>query len=164
VTTNPNHLEELHPLVTVHKLDLTGREVIAYQGRLIERNVRRVVVDARWRHAARDYGYARFEPGDHFIEYYYCDRWYTVFEIRAAASEVLKGWYCNITYPARVENHEIRSVDLALDLWVYPDRQTLILDEAEFAALPLDPAQRQAAISALAELQALAAAGALPPA
>lgn len=156
--------EDPRPLVIVHKLDLAGREVIAYQGRLVERTARRVVVDARWRHAAHDYGYARFEPGDRFIEYYYCDRWYTVFEVRAAADEALKGWYCNITRPAQVEDDHIRSVDLALDLWVYPDRRTLVLDEAEFTALPLDPAQRQAASAALAELQALAAAGALPPA
>jgi predicted RNA-binding protein associated with RNAse of E/G family len=36
-------------------------------------------------------------------------------------------------------------VDLALDLWVTPDRQQVVLDEDEFAALDLDPDTRSRA-------------------
>jgi hypothetical protein len=156
-------MKDARPLFTVHKLDLTGEEVIAYQGRLIERDARRIVLDAEWTWEARDFGYVTFEPGDRFIEYYYRDRWYTVFEIRARGDGALKGWYCNITRTARIEADAIWSVDLALDLWVYPDGRTLVLDEDEFAALPLGPADRAAASAALDELQVLAAMGALPP-
>ena len=52
--------------------------------------------------------------------------------------------------------------DLALDLWVAPDGRTLVLDEEEFAALPLRPMEREAARRALAELQRLVAQRAAP--
>ncbi len=45
--------------------------------------------------------------------------------------------------------------DLALDLWVAPDGEMLVLDEDEFAALSLSPTEREAAQAALAELQAM---------
>jgi len=45
--------------------------------------------------------------------------------------------------------------DLALDLWVAPDGEMLVLDEDEFAALALPPAEHDAAQQALAELQAM---------
>ena len=44
----------------------------------------------------------------------------------------LKGWYCNVTKPAQVQDDELTFVDLALDLWVWPDRRYLVLDEDEF--------------------------------
>jgi hypothetical protein len=79
---------------------------------------------------------------------------------------VLKGWYCNITRPALFVDGVVTSEDLELDLFVAPDRQRLLrLDQEEFEALALDlrePAARAAALSALAELEALAQAGASP--
>ncbi|HEY74489.1 MAG TPA: DUF402 domain-containing protein, partial [Thermoflexia bacterium] len=67
----------------------------------------------------------------------------------------LKGWYCNITRPARITSDEVAAEDLALDLWVAPDGEMLVLDEDEFAALALPPAEHDAAQQALAELQAM---------
>jgi hypothetical protein len=49
-----------------------------------------------------------------------------------------------------------------LDVWVWPDGRTLILDEDEFAALPLTPAERKKATAALAELCQCAAENKLP--
>jgi hypothetical protein len=63
-------------------------------------------------------------PGDHFYEHYYSERWYNIFEVRSAEG-VLKGWYCNITRPARFEAKLVTSEDLELDLFVAPDRQQL---------------------------------------
>ena len=108
-----------------------------------------------------DLGYVLFEPGDQFTEHFYADRWYNIFEIRAADGR-LKGWYCNVTRPARISDGEIAAEDLALDLWVAPDGAMRVLDEDEFVALPLTPTKREAARAALAELQALAACKAPP--
>jgi protein associated with RNAse G/E len=91
--------------------------------------------------------------GDRFIETYYTDRWYNIFEIQERASDQIKGWYCNIGYPAEIQEMQISYRDLALDLLVYPDGGQLVLDEDEFNALPLSPAVRTAARQALAELQ-----------
>jgi predicted RNA-binding protein associated with RNAse of E/G family len=53
-------------------------------------------------------------------------------------------------------------VDLALDLWIAPDGSALVLDEDEFATLPLAPEEKATARAALDELRALAAAHAGP--
>ena len=97
-----------------------------------------------------------FRQGDRFIETYYTDRWYNIFEVHDREDDRLKGWYCNIAKPAVMEAGErISYVDLALDLWVAPDGTQTVLDEDEFAALALDAETRSKALRGLEELQAL---------
>jgi len=108
---------------------------------------------------ARDLGFVRFEPGDMFTEHYWRDRWYSVKEVRNGAGD-LKGWYCDVARPVRVDGDTVVSVDLELDLWVSADGATLArLDEDEFAASGLaqaDPAAAGLALGALAELERFA--------
>jgi uncharacterized protein len=89
---------------------------------------------------------------DRFIERYYSDRWYNIFEIHDRDDNRLKGWYCNVTRPAEFSPGKIAYVDLALDLLVYPNGKYLVLDEAEFINLPLSNASRDQARQALREL------------
>jgi hypothetical protein len=153
------------PHITVHLLKPAKQKTVTYEGVLLVEAPEYRLVHARWTRAAMDLGYVVFEPGDHFFEHYYAARWYNIFEVRSEAG-VLKGWYCNITRPALFVDGVVTSEDLELDLFVAPDRQRLLrLDEEEFEALALDlrePAARAAALSALAELEALAQAGASP--
>ena len=93
-----------------------------------------------------------FEQNDRFIEHFYADRWYNVFEVHAVQDDHLKGWYCNIVEPAMFSADEIAQVDLALDVWISSDGAHQVLDRAEFDALPLDAAARQQATNALREL------------
>lgn len=102
------------------------------------------------------------EPGDRLVEHHFGDRWYNVFEVYQGDTGRLKGWYCNVTRPAAVEHTQVAADDLALDLWIEPGRPPLILDWDQFQALALSPAERQAALGALEELQNLAEAGKLP--
>lgn len=138
--------------VTIRKLDHTGREIIAYPAQVLERSDDAIVLRTSWDRKAMDLGFVTLEPGDRWTEYFYADRWYNVFEIRASDGR-LKGWYCNVTRPARITDDEVAAEDLALDLWVTPERETQVLDEEEFAALPLGPGERRAARGALAELR-----------
>lgn len=147
--------------VTTRKLDHAGRQVTAYPGRVLRRDGCAIVLGTGWDRAPLDLGYVVCEPGDRWTEYFYTDRWYNIFEIRADDGH-LKGWYCNITRPACVSACEVAAEDLALDLWVAPDGEMQVLDEDEFAALPLTPAEREAAQKALAELQAMVAQKAAP--
>ena len=140
--------------ITIRKLDHAGRQVLAYSGQVLRREGQTIVLRTRWSRAPLDVGYVILEPGDRWTEYFYADRWYNIFEIRAGDG-CLKGWYCNITRPARITACEVAAKDLALDLWVAPDGTMLVLDEDEFAALELTPAEREAAQQALAELQAM---------
>ena len=122
-------------------------------------------IHARWERPRLDLGYVVFDPGDHFYEHFYSERWYTIFELRDEVG-ALKGWYCNITRPARVAGDTITSEDLELDLFVSPDRTNILqLDLDEFAARDLDisdPAAHAAALAALDELDRMARAGTPP--
>ncbi len=116
-------------------------------------------IRAPWLRGRLDLGYVVFEPGDVFIEHYYTDRWYAIFELHAGDG-ALKGWYCNISYPARFTPDAIYSDDLDLDLFVPPDRaRPLRLDIEEFEARGVDrsdPAAYAAAYAAFDELEQLA--------
>jgi predicted RNA-binding protein associated with RNAse of E/G family len=91
------------------------------------------------------------------------NRWYNTFEIHSHGDDHLKGWYCNVGRPAVLESSSRLSyIDLALDLWVAPNRTQTVLDEDEFAALDLDAATRDQARAALKELQKMFADGKNP--
>jgi predicted RNA-binding protein associated with RNAse of E/G family len=147
--------------VTVRKLDHDGQQVTAYPGRVLQRDGRGIVLRTGWNRPPLDVGYVVLEPGDRWAEYFYADRWYNIFEIRAGDGR-LKGWYCNVTRPARITADEVTAEDLALDLWVAPDGEMLVLDEDEFAALRLSPSEREAAQNALTELRTMVARRAAP--
>jgi predicted RNA-binding protein associated with RNAse of E/G family len=151
--------------LTVQKLDHAGKLVTSYPGRIIRRDSASVVLEALWQRDRLELPYVALEPGDRFIEFYFTDRWYNIFEIHAAADDRLKGWYCNISRPARFADGILSAVDLALDLFVYTDGRTLTLDEDEFEALNLesnDPAAWRHALDAVAELQTMIAARRAP--
>ena len=88
--------------------------------------------------------------GDRFVEVYYTDRWYNIFEMYDRDDGRRKDWYCNIGRPAVMETEDVISyVDLALDLWIALDGTQTVLDEDEFAALDLDAETRSRAWAAL---------------
>ena len=143
--------------IIVRKLNLEGEEKINYPGRVLERTASAVVLEAFFSRERMELGYVTLKPGDRFVEYFYADRWYNVFVIYDVDDGRLKGWYCNITRPAIIAGGEVSAVDLELDLWIEPDGRAQVLDEDEFAALPLAPGEAAAARAALDELRALAA-------
>lgn len=138
--------------ITVVKNDHTGREVWRYEGHVLERDDTRVVLEARFNRSDVDLGYVTFRRGDRFVETFYTDRWYNVFQVHDV-DDRLKGWYCNVTRPATIQDGIVRADDLALDVFVYPDGKTIVLDEDEFADLPLADDERQQARQALTEIQ-----------
>ena len=148
--------------VTVYKLDENGEQVWAYPARELARGPHMVRLEAFFNRENIDLGFAIFARGDRFVEYFYNDRWYNVFAVHDGNSTRLKGWYCNICRPAILGEDAIRCEDLALDLWVSADGQSLVLDEDEFAALSLSSEERAVATAALGELLSLAADGGLP--
>jgi predicted RNA-binding protein associated with RNAse of E/G family len=142
--------------ITVHKLDASGREVWAYEGRVLSQDGPELVLEARFDRDDLDLAGLRLRRGDRFVETFYTDRGYNVFAVYASEAGRLKGWYCNITRPACIdtEGGDIRAEDLALDVIVLPDGRSVVLDEDEFAALPLSDAERHQARRALADLRA----------
>lgn len=152
-------------MITIYLEKPHKNTVVTYHGELVQEAPGYRLIHARWERPLLDLGYMTFATGDHFYEHYYTKRWYAVFEIRDM-NGILKGWYCNVTRPARFEPETIRSEDLDLDLFVSPDRTRLLrLDIDEFEARSLacsDPATYAAAYAALEELEQLAQAGQAP--
>lgn len=150
----------------IHKCDHTGRRVLAYTGSLIAivddslsgAGGQVVCIEATFALPDKDAGYHIFRRGDRFVEWFYTRRGYNIFALYDADDGRLKGWYCNITRPARLlpadQPPALEADDLALDLFIDPAGGTLLLDEDEFAALDLSAADRSAARAALAALYA----------
>jgi predicted RNA-binding protein associated with RNAse of E/G family len=143
--------------IVVHKLDVDGSELWRYEGKLLERSETRVSLEAYFDRPDVQFEGLRLRRGDRFVETFYSDRWYNVFAVYDRERGALKGWYCNITRPARFDEGEVYAEDLALDLIVTPDGMQRVLDEADFAELNISRADRQNALQALSELRELAA-------
>ena len=138
--------------IIVIKKNVEGQETWRYSGRVLERQANWLRLEAFFNRPDTPFHGILLANGDRFIETYYTDRWFNVFEMHDRRTDELKGWYCNVTEPAVIEPGQLSYVDLALDLLVYPDKRMLVLDEDEFARLPLDEATSRQARSALDEL------------
>ena len=73
--------------VTIHLLKPGKGTTITYHGELLADEPGHLLVHARWERPPADLGYVIFEPGDHFYEHYYTERWYNIFEIRDDAGQ-----------------------------------------------------------------------------
>ena len=92
---------------------------------------------------------------DRFVETFYSDRWYNIFEIYDRDDNHFKGWYCNIGKPAVIENDFVSYVDLALDLWVSVEGKQSVLDEDDFSELNLPDELNAGALNGLSEVKRL---------
>lgn len=144
--------------IQVVKQDHLGNEVFRYPGHVLTLDDQSVRLEAVFSFEAVPVGEIVLRRGDHFVETFYFDRWYNIFEIHTAADNQLKAYYCNIGFPAKITNGEVSYRDLAIDLLVMPDGHQTILDIDEFKDLPLDTETRQKALDGLALLQAQMAA------
>ena len=133
--------------ITVHKLDEQGREVWQYPATILERQHDCVRLEATFNRDDLDLGFAVFKRGDRFVEYFFADRWYNIFAVHDGDSDTLKGWYCNVCRPAVLGETAIHCQDLALDVWVAPGGEPLVLDEDEFAAIGTRNVKKSAAFS-----------------
>lgn len=139
--------------VLIIKNNHDGKEMLRYEGVILKRDESEVLLEARFERDDIDLGYTVFRRGDRFVERFYRDRWYNIFEIHDVDDDHIKGWYCNFTRPARFGDGRIEADDLALDLWVTPDGRKLVLDRDEFDALDIGEGERSAVLAGLEELQ-----------
>lgn len=141
--------------ITVVKLNPQREEIWRYAGAVTARGEDFVRIQARFNRDDMVFQGVLLKRGDLFIEDYYSDRWYNIYEIYDRDDGAIKAWYCNVTLPAEIDGSEIRYVDLALDLMVYPDGRQELLDVEEFAALELGDEVRAGAWAAVEELKTL---------
>jgi uncharacterized protein len=142
---------------TVIKRDVAGTETLRYTGELVERGAAWVCIRAPFSFSDRDLGYVVLRRGDIFTEWFYSDKWYNIFRIEDVDSGQLKGWYCNLTRPAEIQADTVAADDLALDVFVKPDGTWLLLDEDEYQALAIAPAEDAHVQAAITEITRLVA-------
>jgi hypothetical protein len=97
-------------------------------------------------------GYTVFEPGDIFLETYYRERWFSIWQVISHRTGRTKGWYCNVCQPFEREGDELRFVDMELDVFVFPDGRFVILDEEDLERADLPDSEKNAARAGLAEV------------
>ncbi|MEW5941923.1 MAG: DUF402 domain-containing protein [Chloroflexota bacterium] len=141
--------------ITVDKLSPQGELQWRYEGEVIERGAGWLTLEAFFDRDDLPFMGVTLRRGDRFVETYYSNRGYNIFAIYDRDDGALKGYYCNVTRPARFLDGHVEYEDLFLDLWVSADGNQTVLDEDEFLAADLDEIARRAAREALAELQAL---------
>ena len=138
---------------TVIKRDAGGEPVLTYSGVVVERDEDFVCIDAIFALDDRDLGYIHLRRGDRFREWFYADRWFNIFRVQDGDTLALNGWYCNITRPPLIGESCVTADDLKLDVFVYPDGRTLLLDEDEFNGLCLRTGEKEKAWQAVRILE-----------
>ncbi len=139
--------------ITVIKLNVKGVETWRYEARVILKESNFVLLAALFNRDDTMLGEILIRRNDRFLEYFFSDRWYNIFEIRNQKDDTLKGWYCDICEPALISENLISYRDLSLDLWVNPDGKMVVFDEDEFNQMVLNDNLRQKALESLLNLK-----------
>ena len=135
------------------KKNLADEVTWHYDGEVLGREENSITVEAFFNRDDLPFQDIVLKRNDRFVETFYTDKWYNIFEIYDRDDGKLKGWYCNITKPAVVEDGSVTYVDLALDLWVSADGKRTVLDEDELDELGLDAEMKQKVFASLHELE-----------
>jgi len=150
--------------IHVRKLRPDGSQAYAWDGIVLRCDAEGIVLRAQFNIDLVDLGFTTFRRGDEFVEFYYWERCFNVFQI-SAADGVFKGWYANVGLPAELnaESGELRYFDLELDVWTHPNGEFMVLDQPEFDALLFElPELAEAAQRGRETLLALIESGRLP--
>ena len=135
------------------KKNLADEVTWQYEGEELSRDKNSITIEALFNRDDMPFQEIILKRNDRFVETFYTDRWYNIFEIYDRDDGALKGWYCNITKPAVIDTGSIAYVDLALDLWVSANGQQTVLDEDELEELNLEDELKEKVYKGLDELQ-----------
>jgi len=120
--------------VTVRSLKHDGRAYRSWATRLVRRVGALIVLEGFFAEEVRHATLGTIEAGTLSREFYWTDRWYSVFRFREPAGGRLRCFYCNVNTPPRLEAGVLSFVDLDVDVLVRPDFTYTVLDEDEFEA------------------------------
>ena len=141
--------------IMVQKKNLAGEVTWQYDGVVLQREPNFVILEALFNRPDTPFMDIVLKENDRFVETFYSDRWYNIFEVYDRDDGKVKGWYCNVGMPAVFEDGVVSYVDLALDLWVSSNGRQTVLDEDEFLELDISDELRTNAQKGLRELQGL---------
>jgi uncharacterized protein len=141
--------------IIVRSLKYDGRTHREWRARLLRREGSLVVVEGVFAEEVRHAQLGTVARGTVSTEYYWTDRWYSVFRFREPDG-ALRNYYCNVNRPAQFDGRLLTFVDLDIDVLVAPDFNYRVLDEDEFelhaARYEYSPEVRARVPRALSEL------------
>ena len=133
---------EARPTAT-HRVEATPVRVFArkFDGslhrswltRLVRRSGALIVLEGVFETEVRHDLLGTIQAGTLSTEFYWTDRWYSVFRFHQPAG-ALRNFYCNVNSPAEFAGDTLTYVDLDIDVLVAPDFSYRVLDEDEFEA------------------------------
>ena len=157
--------EALGRVVRVASLKFDGRLHRAWPARLVRRAGTLLVLEGVFETEVRHPLLGHIASGTLSTEFYWTDRWYSVFRFREPGGP-LRNYYCNVNRPAEFDDDTLSFVDLDIDVLVAPDFSYTVLDEDEFethaAEFGYDEALRARVGGALDELLRLIESRAFP--
>lgn len=159
--TDRDGWDDLRPgaALTVIKLAPDGTEAARYPGEVLAlRSDGWTIVRATWTYRRIALDGLDFVPADTLLEWFSPIHSFNAFAIHAPDGQ-MRGWYANVTHPARLDTREdpplLHWQDLYLDLIALPDGTCTVRDEDELQASGLrsrDPALYELIVRARDEL------------
>src|SRR5215216_4848389 len=134
--------------LTVVKLDPDGQEVARYRGVVIDAGAPNpwVAVQATWVSREHDLDGLLFIAGDVLHEFFSPTHRFNVFAVFAPNGE-LRGWYANVTHPARLDATTNPTTliwhDLYIDVVALPSGRVVVRDEDELEESGLRETDRE---------------------
>jgi protein associated with RNAse G/E len=117
--------------VVVRSCKHDGRVSRSWPARVARREGSLIVLDAFFAEEIRHTLVGTIEAGTLSTEFFWTDRWYSIFRFQAPDGRLLK-FYCNINTPPTLDSGALTFVDLDVDVLVQPDYSYQVLDEDEF--------------------------------
>lgn len=148
-----------HP-VCVQALKYGGQPYRHWSASLRQQTGSLIILDAAFEQTISHPALGTIPQGTLSTEYYWTDRWFSIFRLARHHDRQLICFYCNVNTPAEFDGHTLRFVDLDVDLLVMPDLTCRVLDADELTLnaqrYSYPPDLVRAAHQALAELRTLA--------
>jgi len=145
----------MNEIISVIKKNPKLEEVWKYEGKVLSRQRNVIKIEARFNRDDMSFCGVILKRNDIFLETFYSNKWFNIFEIYDRGDLHLKGWYCNVSLPAEFGTKSISYIDLAIDLFVLPNGTQFVLDMDEFEDLNLDIKTKKEALIALQQLKEL---------
>lgn len=150
--------EAERPLVEVRSLRFDRSVKRVWRASLARLEGELIVLEGVFEEEVRHPLLGVIRAGTHSTEFFWTNRWYSVFRFREPSGP-LRNFYGNLNTPPRLEGGVLSFVDLDIDVLVRPDFAYTILDEEEFEQhseqFKYSSEFRQSAFRALDELLAL---------
>ncbi|MDQ2937041.1 MAG: DUF402 domain-containing protein [Acidobacteriota bacterium] len=132
-----------------------GRLHRTWRAELIHRKGSLVILDGEFDVDIEHALLGTIAAGTSSLEYYWLDRWYSVFRFGLEGGK-LRSYYCNVNVPPKFDGQVLSYIDLDIDILVQPDSTYQILDMDEFeknsALYNYSPEVRENSRRAVAEL------------